>query len=117
MPVQADAKNVASACLQAWSSGDLEATRLLLHDDVTFVGPLGETEGADAYIEGIKGMIKIVERAEQQEVFGEAGNVCIAYDLVTYTPKARIPTVGWYRVHDGKVVSVRAYFDPRPLLS
>ena len=43
-------------------------------------------------------------------------NVCIIYDLVTKTPPARIPTAGWYRVQDGKVTSVRAFFDPRPLM-
>jgi ketosteroid isomerase-like protein len=117
MQAKRDAKTVASDCLRAWSSGDLEATRSLLHEDVTFVGPMGETKGADAYIEGIKGMVKIVEHADQNEVIGEGEDVCIAYDLVTHTPKARIPTVGWYQVRDGEVRSVRAYFDPRPLLS
>jgi hypothetical protein len=30
-----------------------------LHDDVTFAGPLGATEGADAYIEAIRGMTRV----------------------------------------------------------
>jgi hypothetical protein len=49
------------------------------------------------------------------EGFGEGEDVCIIYDLVTHTPTARIPTAGWYRVRDGKIASVRAFFDPRPL--
>ena len=97
MPTRTEPKAIASRCLAAWSSGDLDTTRSLLHDDVVFTGPLGATEGADAYIEGIQAMIKIVERAEQ--------------------PAARIPTAGWYRVRDGKIASVRAFFDPRPLTS
>ena len=110
-----DPKELASDCLAAWSSGDLETTRSLLSDEVTFAGPLGSTRGADEYIEGIKGMVKIVDRAEQREVFAEGADVCIVYDLVTKTPPARIPTAGWYKVHDGKITSVRAFFDPRPL--
>jgi ketosteroid isomerase-like protein len=117
MPTRTEPEAIASQCLAAWSSGDLEATRSLLHDDVSFTGPLGETHGADAYIEGIQGMVRIVERADQREVFGEGENVCIIYDLVTHTPAARIPTAGWYRVRAGKIAAVRAFFDPRPLIS
>ena len=116
MPTRDNPKEIASACLAAWSSGDLETTRSLLSEEVTFAGPLGSTRGADAYIEGIKGMVKIVERADQREVFAEGDNVCIVYDLVTKTPPASIPTAGWYKVHEGKITSVRAFFDPRPLM-
>jgi ketosteroid isomerase-like protein len=116
MPKQTDTKSIASDCLSAWSSGDLETTRSLLADEVTFTGPLGSTRGADAYIEGIKGMVKIVERTVQHEVFAEGDDVCIIYDLVTKTPRASIPTAGWYKVRDGKITSVRAFFDPRPLM-
>jgi ketosteroid isomerase-like protein len=107
---------VASGCLQAWSSGDLDRTRALLAKEVTFDGPLGSTRGADAYIEGSKGMVKMVERADQREVFVEGDDVCIIYDLVTKAPPARIPTAGWYQVRDGKITAVRAFFDPRPLV-
>lgn len=90
-------------------------TRSLLHDDVTFAGPLGVTEGADASIEGIRGMVKIVEKVDQHLVFGEGENVCIVYDLITKTPPATIPTAGWYKVRDGRIASVRAFLDARPL--
>jgi ketosteroid isomerase-like protein len=66
MSTRTDPKAIASRCLAAWSSGDLDTTRSLLGDDVTFTGPLGATEGADAYIEGIQAMVRIVERAEQR---------------------------------------------------
>jgi ketosteroid isomerase-like protein len=111
-----DARTVATECLQAWTTGDLDRTRALLHPDVTFVGPLASTQGVDDYMTGIDRMTAIVSRAEQTQVVAEGDDVCIAYDLITNDPPATIPTVGWYRVQDGKVVSVRAYFDPRPLL-
>ena len=65
MPTRTEPKAIASRCLAAWSSGDLDTTR----------------------------------------------------SLVTHVPAARIPTAGWYRVRDGKIASVRAFFDPRPLTS
>ena len=101
-----DAKTVASKCLEAWSSGDFDTARGLFDDDVTFVGPMGQTEGVDAYIEGVRGLKQIVSGTEQQLVF---------YDLVTTTPAGSIPCAGWYRVRDGKITSVRAFFDARPL--
>ena len=117
MPTETEQKRVASGCLAAWSAGDLATTRSLLHNDVTFTGPLGATEGADAYIEGIRGMVKIIEKADQHLVFGEGEDVCIVYDLITKTPPATVPTAGWYKVRDGRIASVRAFFDPRPLVS
>ena len=43
MPMRTEPKAIASRCLAAWSSGDLDTTRSLLHDDVVFTGPLGAT--------------------------------------------------------------------------
>jgi len=113
---ETDAKTVATECLKAWTTGDLDRTRSLLHDDVTFTGPLASTQGVDDYMTGIDRMSAIVSRADQTQVVVDGDDVCIAYDLITNDPPATIPTVGWYRVKDGKVVSVRAFFDPRPLL-
>lgn len=111
-----DPRTVATECLAAWTTGDLDRTRSLLDHDVTFTGPLASTEGVDDYMTGIDRMSAIVSRADQREVLVDGDDVCIAYDLVTNDPPAIIPTVGLYRVRDGKIVSVRAFFDPRPLL-
>jgi len=94
----------------------MERTRSLLADEVTFVGPLGATQGVDDYIKGIIQMANIVERAEEKEIFGEGDNVCIIYDLVFKNPEVSIPTAGWYQIKEDKIIAVRAYFDPRPLV-
>jgi ketosteroid isomerase-like protein len=108
-----DAGSVARRCLEAWTGGDFETLRSVLADDVSFLGPLGETQGADAYVAGIRGFAAMVERAEIHEVIADGDQAVLIYDLVT--PRASLPTAGWYRVRDGKVTSVRAFFDPRPL--
>ena len=111
-----DAKKVATTLLEAWTSGDFPTARGLMHDDVTFTGPLGTTAGADAYIEGVQGFAAMVERVDIHEVIAEGENVCVLYDLVARSA-GPMPTVGWYVVQDSLVRSVRAFFDPRPLLS
>jgi ketosteroid isomerase-like protein len=88
-----DAKSIATEMLVAWTSGDFARTRALVHDDATFDGPLGETRGGDRYVEGVRGFAKMTTRAG-----------------------AVIPTVGIYRVEEDMVRSVRAYFDPRPIV-
>jgi limonene-1,2-epoxide hydrolase len=48
---------------------------------------------------------------DQHAVFGEDEDVCIVYDLVLEQPVGAIPTACWYKVEDGKVVLIRAFFN------
>jgi limonene-1,2-epoxide hydrolase len=100
--------------LEAWTGGDVASVRGMIHDDVTFDGPLGHTEGADEYMEGLRGMARMVKGAEGHHVAVDGEHVFIVYDLLTDTAPP-IPTVGWYRVRDGRISSLRVFFDPRPL--
>ena len=63
----------------------------------------------------MRGFAKTIDRAEIHKVIADGDDVCVVYDLVTRTGTT-IPTVGIYRVDDDRVRSVRAYFDPRPLV-
>ncbi|MGN6374911.1 MAG: nuclear transport factor 2 family protein, partial [Sphingomonas sp.] len=96
-----DAGAVARRCLEAWTGGDFETLRSVLADDVSFLGPLGETQGADAYVEGIRGFAGLVDRAQIHEVIVDGDQVVLIYDLVT--PQASLPSAGWYRIRAGKV--------------
>lgn len=109
-----DNSQIAKRLLLAWTSGDFETTRAVLADDVTFTGPLGLTHGADKYVDGVRGFSHKIANAEVALAFSDGENVCLIYDLVT-KDGARLPTAGHYRIVDGKVAAVRAYFDPRPL--
>ena len=110
-----DAAKVARECLAAWTGGDVGAVRGMIHDDVVFDGPLGHTEGADEYMEGLRGIARIVKGADQHRLVVDGQDVFIQYDLVTDVAEP-IPTVGWYRVREGRIAALRVFFDPRPLL-
>ena len=110
-----DAKSIATDMLTAWTSSDFARSRALLHDDATFDGPLGETREGDQYIEGVRGFAKTIDRVRIHKVIADGGDVCVVYDLITRSG-TMIPTVGIYRIEADKVRSVRAYFDPRPLV-
>ena len=109
-----DVGSVATRCLRAWTTGDFETTRALLNDDVTFVGPLGASEGADGYVSGVRNFARLVKSAEVHTVIADGDDVCVIYDLITETPAGTIPTAGWYRIRGGKISAIRAFFDARP---
>ncbi len=91
----ADSRSVVASFFKAWTTGDFDTARSLLHDDV-------------------RGLSQIVQAAHQQKVFADDNDVCVIYDLVTATPAGTAPTAEWYRLRDGKISAVRVYFDARP---
>lgn len=48
-------------------------------------------------------------------MIADGDDVCIVYDLLA--AGQRLPTVGWYHFRDGRISAIRAFFDPRPLVS
>ncbi|MGZ6562428.1 MAG: nuclear transport factor 2 family protein [Solirubrobacteraceae bacterium] len=112
-----DAESVASECLQAWTKGDFETAASLLDEDISFVGPFGAAEGADAYLSGLRRFqARGVQGVDIRRVFSDGHDVCLIYDLVTNTPAGTIPSAGWYQLRGGKIAPVRAFFDARPLV-
>jgi ketosteroid isomerase-like protein len=105
---------VADKFFKAWTTGDVETARGLLHDNVSFSGPIDKFDNADAYIGALRGLAQIVKAAEEQKVFVDGNDVCVIYDLVTNTPVGAAPTAEWYHVRDGKISAVRVFFDARP---
>jgi len=97
----------------AWTSGDFETARSLLHDDMSFRGPIDTFETADALLGSIKGLAQIVTGAERRGLIADGNQVAVVYDLHT-GPVPTAPVAEWYRVEQGKIVSMEAFFDARP---
>jgi hypothetical protein len=109
----ADATQVAEGFFGAWTTKDFGRARELLHDDVSFTGPIDTFSDADSYIASLRQLSGIVTGAEKQKVFVDGDDVCLIYDLKTVpVPSSR--TVEWYRVRDGKIAAVSVVFDARP---
>ena len=109
----AEAAAVADDFFDAWTDKDFERARSLLHDDVSFRGPIDTFGDADSYIASLKQLSGIVTGAEKQKVFIDGDDVCVIYDLKT-APVPSSPTCEWYTVRDGKIASVLVVFDARP---
>jgi hypothetical protein len=97
----------------AWTSGNFDAARALLRDDMSFRGPIDTFDNADALLASIKGLAQIVTGSKRRGLIADGGQVAVIYDLHTQ-PVPTSHVAEWYRVEDGKIVSMEAFFDARP---
>jgi hypothetical protein len=95
-----DSRSVATRFFKAWTTGDFDTARSLLHDDVSFQGPLDSFDDADSYLGALRGLSQIVQATQEQKVFADETDVCVIYDLVTATPAGTAPTAEWYHLRE-----------------
>ena len=108
-----DVVRAVEAYLNGLGSKDLSAAPF--HPDIRFEGPLGPPiTGADALREFLTGMFPAVKavRILRHIVDGEWCATVFDFD----TAFGVIPVMDCFRVQDGQIVSVRPYYDPRPIL-
>ena len=110
-----DPRAVAEAYFQSWERKDFDALRSLLHEAVTFRGPLGDADGVEDCLAGLQGMAQSITEIRILMMAVHGNDVLTWYDL--YTDGAPpLPTVNWSHVEDGRISRIRATSDPRPIL-
>ena len=98
----------------AWTGQDFATARQLLHDDLSFQGPLDTFHNADDYLNAIRRLASIVKTVEKRKVFVDGQDVCEIYDLVTNTLAGMAPVAEWHQVKGDKIAMIRVFFDARP---
>ena len=96
----------------ALSSGDFDTARSLLADDLHFLGPIDEFHRADDYLGALRQLFSMVRGVENQATVAQDAEV-VRFSVLD-TPMARAPVAEWFTVRDGKIATLRAYFDARP---
>ncbi len=109
----ADAAQVAEGFFDAWAAKDFNRARGLLHDNVSFQGPIDTFSDADSYLASLRQLSGIITGVDKQKVFVDGDDVCVIYDLKT-APVPTSCTCEWYQVRDDKIASVSVVFDARP---
>ncbi len=109
------AREVVDQYFTALARKDFAALRPLLHDDVSFTGALGTTDGAEEYLSGLQRMMAAMTGMERRALIAEGEEVSQVYDLTLATPPVTLPIAQWLTVRDGRIAALRVYFDPRPL--
>ena len=108
-----DPKTIARNYLTSVSNKDLDRCASLLAPDVTFVGPASQYKGPADILAAFRRLSSIHVRNDIQRVFGDGNEVCVIYDFVTDTMGA-MPTIEWLTIHDGKIASIKLYYDQVP---
>jgi SnoaL-like domain len=109
----AKSQEVVLAFQQALGRKDFQGSRKLLHDNLKFRGPFDTFHKADDYLHAIQKLSAIVEDVDILKVFEDGNDVSLFCDVKTRTVGTAF-VAEWYKINEGKIVSVRAVFDPRP---
>ena len=87
---------------------------LPLRHGVVFESPLGRYEGIAAFRQGLADFVPILKSIEVVHLTAD-DDTCAAV-LKIDTIFGLIPFLEYFRVAGGQIVSIRAYYDPRPIL-
>jgi len=106
-----DPKSIALAYIDACGRKDLDTVASLLAPDMHFVGPGNTVNGSEPYLAVLRRLGPVWKSSDVKKVFTDGPEVCVIYDFVTSTPAGSVPIVEWLRVEEGRIVSVKLYFD------
>jgi len=112
-----DTESLVERYYRAWGTGDFEGLRPCLGDGFVFDGPLMTATSADEYIDKTRANAAMFAGSDYRrvgQVIGEHDAVVLA--TLTMGPKV-LHTAEHFAVRDGKIQSIRLYFDPTPLRS
>jgi hypothetical protein len=98
----------------AVGAGDFTTARKLLHDDLSFQGPIDTFDMADDYVAALQKLSAIVKGVDVKKQFVDGNDVCVLYDLITNTPAGTSFVSEWFRVEEDRIAAIRVVFDARP---
>ena len=91
-----------------------DVERVPLHCDVVFESPIRKIKGAANFRKGMEEFFRILRGIDVVHL--TADNDTCAAVLEVQTVFGLMPFVEFIEIVDGQIVSIRAYFDPRPIL-
>jgi ketosteroid isomerase-like protein len=110
-----DTKQVVTNYLNAWTSGDVEAARACLADDLDFQGSIDSFHRADDFIVELTMFQKMLKGIKLIQSFFSENGAALLYDCDTMSPAGVIRTAEFFTVTDGKIKSIRLIFDATDL--
>ena len=99
----------------AWSSGDMEAARVYLADNLDFQGSIDTFKRADEFIAALTMFHKMLNRVNLIQSFYSESGAALLYDCDTISPAGVIRTAEFFTVRDGKIESIKLVFDATEL--
>jgi limonene-1,2-epoxide hydrolase len=106
------AKQIVIRFINALNNEDFESAKDYADDAMKFDGVLGSRDSAAAYFADME---RMKFEYDVKKVFADGNDVCLLYDI-NMGGGTTIFTLGWYKVKDSKICSLKVVFDPRPVL-
>src|SRR5215470_14591292 len=98
----ANAGQVVQGFMGAMGKGDFSAARKLLHDNLSFRGPIDAFDKPEPYLEALNKLQPIVQRIDVKKMFVDGNDVCMLYDMVTNSPAGTAFVAEWMHVKGDK---------------
>ena len=105
---------VVQTYLNAWKHKDAEAMGRCVHAGLSFRGPMSESQGRDAFVEGSKRMFPLLREHWLRSILASSDQAMFTYDFVCAEPVGVCRTAEAVTVKDGLIGSVEIFFDARP---
>jgi ketosteroid isomerase-like protein len=99
--------------LDAFASGDLDGVASLVTDDFSFAGPILQSEGKAAFIEGSRTAQAIAAGYTMLRQFEDGDEVVSIYEFEVGPPATpgKVLMTEWNTIRGGKLASTRLVFD------
>ena len=110
-----DTEHVVIKYHNAWTSGDMQAARLYLTDDLDFQGSIDTFRKADDFIVALTMFQKMLRGVNLIQSFFSERGAALLYDCDTMSPAGVLRTAEFFTVTDGKIKSIRLVFDATEL--
>jgi hypothetical protein len=110
MNMNQGAKEIVMSYIKALDSQNYDSARNSLGDNVLVKGPAGEAFRSPN--EFITMMQNQRGKYDIKKMFVDGDDVCLLYDFITKTVTTFFSS--WYKVKNGKIISIQTVFDPRP---
>jgi len=110
-----DTKQIVTNYHTAWTSGDVQAARAYLADDLDFQGSIDAFRRADDFIVALTMFQKMLRGVTLLQSLVSASSAALLYDCDTMSPAGVIRTAEFFTVANNKITSIRLIFDATEL--
>ena len=94
--------------------GDVAAAAAQIGDGFTFRSPFIASDSPTGHLDGIDGLLGIVTGVDLiSELYGD-DEATLIYDVHTASPAGTQHTAEHFRLHEGRITSIRLLFDAAP---
>lgn len=113
---ESDNIKVAESYYNAMLKKDFDTMSSYLHEDVYFIGPLGEMQGKDAVVSAAKNLSQILQGIDIRSKFKTDNEIMFAYDFMFPEPIGKLRAAVLMEFSDKQISKIELFFDGRPFV-